>query len=480
MQMTGSNKPAIIFATGLIVLLLSLFIFFFEELGIAALFVLPAGGFFIFYLFVHPSRSLDMALFSSFLAIGVIRYIGDVPLGLTVDLFLVAALVIAIFHRSLENDFSMINNGLMWGTAIWMLYCTAELFNPEVVSRMAWIYAIRGLALYMLLTVPITLLYANKTKDLDRFIKIVMGLSLLAVLWGLKQFYFGPDFAEMAWLNEGKNRTTHVLFGELRVFSFFSDAGQFGAGMGHAGVIAAVIALGPFSKKIKFAAAVSALLFFLLMILSGTRGALIVPVAGMMMYLFASRNFKLLTVGLLVMGASFAFLKYTTIASDIYQVRRMRTALDPNDASLKVRLVNRIIIKDYLKDKPFGGGVGTSGSWGERFSPGTLLAETPNDGWYVRIRAETGVVGLYMQVGFLLYVGWVGLYKCMRVKDEKLRQKLLALLSGYVGIAVSSYGNPLLGQIPTGIILYMSWEDLFFDDDLDSQITETHQQKTIE
>jgi hypothetical protein len=470
MQIASSNKSLIVLAIGFAVLLLSLLIFLFEDLGVAIPFVIPILGGFTFYIFGHPRRALDMTLISSFLAIGIIRYIGDVPLGLTVDFFLIMALVVAVFHRSLKPDYRKLNTGLMWCAAIWMLYCTAELFNPEAVSRTAWVYAIRGLALYMFLTIPITLLYANKVEDLNRFIKIVIFLSFLAALWGLKQFYFGPDFAETAWLKEGKNQSTHVLFGQLRVFSFFSDAGQFGSGIAQAGVIAAVIALGPFSPRTRILSVICALLFFFLMILSGTRGALIVPVVGMLVYLFASRNFKLLAVGLMVMVAAYGFLQYTTIANDIYQVRRMRTALDPNDASLQVRLANRVIIRDYLKDKPFGGGIGTSGSWGERFSPGTLLAETPNDGWYVRVRAETGVIGLYLHVGTLVYIGLVGLYKCMKIKDEKLRHKLLALLAGYAGIAASSYGNPLLGQIPTGIILYMSWAYLFMAEDLDKQL----------
>lgn len=470
MQILSSKITTMLLAIGSTVLLLSLSVFFLEELGVAVLFVVPIGVAFVFYLFGHPSRALDMALISSFLAIGIIRYVGDIPLGLSVDLFLVTSILIAVFHQSVKADFSKLNNGLMWGGAIWMLYCTAEVFNPEAVSTMAWVYAIRGLALYMVLAIPLTLLYANKVKDLDRFIKIILLLSVLASIWGLKQFYFGPDAAETNWLNQGRNRSTHVLFGELRVFSFFSDAGQFGSGIAQSGVIATVIALGPFSKRTRIVAAICAIVFYFSMIISGTRGSLIVPVAGILVYLFASRNFKLLAAGVLVMGASFMFLKYTNIANDIYQVRRMRTALDPNDASLQVRLANRVIIRDYLKDKPFGGGIGTSGSWGERFSPGTLLAETPNDGWYVRVRAETGVVGLYLYVGFLIYIGLTGLYKAMGVKDEKLRQKLLALLAGYVGIAASSFGNPLLGQIPTGVILYMSWAYLFLAHDLDQEI----------
>lgn len=471
-----SNISTKFFWIALLALSISLLVYQFEILGVVFLFALPSVLGFMYFAMGHPSRMLDTALICSFLAIGVIRYVGDIPFGLTVDFSLVVAFLVAIFHRTLKPDFARLKNGLMGVTLLWMIYCLAEIFNPEAKSMEAWVYAVRGLALYMMLTIPLTLLYANKVEDLDRFIKIVLFLSVLAAFWGLRQFFFGPDAAETTWLNEGKNRSTHVLFGVLRVFSFFSDAGQFGAGIAHSGVIATVIFLGPFSLKTRCFALIGAILFFFLMIVSGTRGALIVPVAGMVSYLFASKNFKLLVAGLMVLGATFVFLKYTTIAQDIYQVRRMRTALDPNDASLLVRLTNRVIINDYLKDKPFGGGIGTSGSWGQRFTPGTLLAETPNDGWYVRVKAETGVVGLYLHLGILLYIGLAGLYKTMQVKDPRLRQKLLALFAGYVGIAFSSYGNPLLGQIPTGIILYMSWAYLFMAQDMDRQI----QDKTLD
>jgi hypothetical protein len=39
---------------------------------------------------------------------------------------------------------------------------------------------------------------------------------------------------------------------------------------------------------------------------------------------------------------------------------------------------------------------------GTRFSPGTFLAVTALDSWYVKIWAECGVVGLYVHIGMLL------------------------------------------------------------------------------
>jgi hypothetical protein len=49
------------------------------------------------------------------------------------------------------------------------------------------------------------------------------------------QMTMGVDFAEQEWLNEGSYKT-HILW-KTKVFSFFSDAGQFGANQGYTGVV---------------------------------------------------------------------------------------------------------------------------------------------------------------------------------------------------------------------------------------------------
>lgn len=442
-----------------------------EIVGIAALFILPISAVFFYWIMQRPSNALDLTLICAFLAIGAIRYVPSIPLGLSVDFALILVLISAIFHTKIKTDFKKIKNSLMLVSVIWMVYNVAEIINPEVQSRTAWFYAVRGTALYMFLTVPLTLLYANKNRNLDKFINYILIFSVLASLWGLRQYYIGLDTAENNWLNEGA-RTTHILFGNLRVFSFFSDAGQFGAGIAQAGLMAAILALGPFQIRMKIIYAILALLFFYLMILSGTRGSLIVPVGGAIVFLFASKNFKIMLGGLIVLGILFSFLKFTSIGQDNYQIRRMRSALDPNNASLNVRKENQKKFKAYLQNKPFGGGIGTSGSWGKRFSPGTFLAETPNDSWYVKIWAEMGIVGLSLHLSILTFIALIALQKIWKVKDRGLKQKLLALYSGYIGIMLASYGNPILGQMPTGIVIYMSWAYFFLAPDLDKELSE--------
>jgi hypothetical protein len=53
------------------------------------------------------------------------------------------------------------------------------------------------------------------------------------------QMTMGVDFAEQEWLNE--EVTKHIFSLKTKVFSFFSDAGQFGAN--HTGVVFLIYAM---------------------------------------------------------------------------------------------------------------------------------------------------------------------------------------------------------------------------------------------
>ncbi len=469
MEFIQSHKIGFLLGAAVTATLLSILIIATEFVGIAVLIALPIVMLFLYWSLQFPNRGLMVTLIFAFIAIGAIRYFPQLPLGLSVDIALLLGLISAVFQSRDKVDFKKAKNSLILVTLIWVIYNFAQIANPEARSMAAWAYAVRGTALYMLFTVPLTLLYANTNEDLNRFIKLIFFFALLASIWGLRQHYIGLDAAENRWLDAG-SRSTHVLFGNLRVFSFFSDAGQFGAGIAHIGLISFILALGPFSPKKRLLFAGMALLYFFLMVLSGTRGALVVPVGGILAYLFASKNFKIMVLGLLALGAFVAFLKFTTIGDENYQIRRLRSALDPQDASLNVRKLNQEKIAVYLANRPFGGGIGTSGYWGQRFSPGTFLAETPNDSWFVKIWAEMGVVGITLHLGILGFIGLMALFKIWKVKDPRLKQKLLALFAGYIGILLSSYGNPILGQMPTGIIMYMSMAYFYLAPDLDQEV----------
>jgi hypothetical protein len=433
-----------------------------SKLGILiglTLLVLPFLFYFFYLLFTYPKFGLYSIVFMGFAANGLTRYV-NAPLGLAIDALLVLT-YLAIYFKKQKYDWSKAKNGLTYAAIIWMAYSFFEIFNPEARSFEAWFYAMRGVSLYMLLAIPLVFVLFDSEKDLDKFLHLWLTLSIFGTLIGMKQLLLGVDSFEQAWLDAGAAKQ-HILFGKLRVFSFYSDAGQFGAAQGHAMVLSMILFLGKnlsLKKKIFYLAA-----FFLSlygMMVSGTRGAMAVPALGFMTYFLLSKNFKVFGAGVMVGAAVFVFLKFTKIAQGVYAVNRMRTALDPNDASLLVRLENQKKLSAYLTARPFGGGIGSAGSWGLRFSPNSFLAQTPTDSWFVKIWAEEGMIGLTIHLIILFYIAIKGGIMLWKMPDNALRQKLIAIFSGMIGIYMASYGNGILGQMPTGILMYMGWAFLF-------------------
>jgi hypothetical protein len=301
----------------------------------------------------------------------------------------------------------------------------------------------------------------REEKDFHTFLNILIILSLAGTVWGFKQQIIGVDAAEYRWLWDENHQDEHILHGVLRVFSFYSDAGQFGASQAMMAMLMGILAMGPFSIGKRIWYAVLAIVFFLGFAISGTRGALAVPLFGGLAYLITTRNFKVLIGGVSAMLLVFFILKYTFMFQGVEQVRRMRTALDPENPSLQVRLENQRTFGRYLADKPFGGGVGTAGFWGARFNPNSLMANTATDSWYVKIWAETGIVGLAIHLSFLGYVLGKGGHICMSLSDKKQKTYAMATYACIVGVVFSSYGNQVFGQMPTGMIMNLAIPFLF-------------------
>lgn len=443
-----------------------------EVLGIAmsmSLFLVIA---LVYTLFKTPKYGIYLLIILGFFVTGAARYI-SAPWGLAIDGVLVL-IYIALFFKGFSESlpWKKASSSLTVLVSIWMGYILLQLGNPEVLSREAWFYAMRGVALYQFLVIPLLFMLFNKKKDLDTFFILWGILSLLGTLKGIQQYYFGVDPFEQRWLEQG-GAETHVLFGKLRIFSFYSDAGQFGASQGHAGVVFGILALfKKTSAKVRIFFITVALAGFFGMIISGTRGAIAVPALGGLMLLIVRKNIKVLMLGGLFIVGVYIFFAHTSIGQGNAEIRRMRTAFDPNEASLQVRLANQQKLKGYLASRPFGGGVGATGNWGQRFTPHSFLANTATDSWYVMVWADTGVVGLVYYLFMIFFILITGAYNVMfKIQNPDLKTQITALTCGMAGIMMASYGNGVFGQMPSGILMYITMVFLFIAPKLDKNDT---------
>ncbi|WP_417873787.1 O-antigen ligase family protein [Xanthomarina gelatinilytica] len=430
---------------------------------------IPAMALFLFILFQKPKFGIYSSLFISFLIPTFSKFVYDLPYGLAIETILVLTYIVLFFKHFKEINFTPAKNIVVLLMSIWMAYIVLQLANPEAKSAMAWAYAMRGIAFFQLLLIPLVFILLNTKRDLTQFVVFYFALSIIGFLWAAKQHQLGLTTAESQYLYNSGAAKTHILFGKLRVFSIYFEAGTFGAAAGQVCIISALLYLGPFKRFYKYSFLLIAIFAFYGMMISGTRGALAIPAVGTIVYVILIKNIKYIVVGLTILAFGFVFLKFTTIGQSNYDIRRLRSALDPKDASLNVRLENREKLSEYLKGKPFGGGVGTVGFVGQEFSPNTWLANFPPDGLYTRIRAETGIVGYYLYLFIWFFILYRGFRVCWNLKKPTYKSLATAFLASYAGVLVANYGNSVMTQYPINYATFITLAFIFIIKKWDNQ-----------
>ena len=306
-------------------------IYKFGFLGPMAAIALAAVGTFLVSIFNNPRLAFWIYLTYCFILGFLVKSFLNIPVGLALDAILLLTWCSILVNLNKFNWKSLKNEHVLF-SAIWFAISVLQVLNPYGGSLTGWFNELRFAALSWMLIAPLVFLMFNRMVDVNRFITFILFFSCLATLYGMKQLYLGVSGGEQIWLNSG-NDVTHILDGKLRVFSMYSDAGQFGASQAIMAVIAITLAIGPFGWAKRIIFILIALFMLYGMGISGTRGALFALVAGLFCALFLSRNFKVLVVGILFTLSGYAVLQYTTVGNESFQVRRLRSAINPKDAS---------------------------------------------------------------------------------------------------------------------------------------------------
>lgn len=431
---------------------------------------LPVLGAALLAFIKWPKLGIYALVFMGFATSGLSRYFPGIPYGLSVDLLLVTIALILFIRDFKRLELNLMNRDITWLWAAWMLFCIITIINPLSPGLEAWFYAVRGIGIYPLLMVPLTLMIFKSPREFTQLFVFVVALEVIGSFWAMKQIHVGVSATENRWLMAGA-ANTHVLFGKLRAFSYFSDAAQFGASQIHMAFMCFIYALALKKRWQTVLMVLAGVLCFYGFILTGSRGPLVIPVVAGFFFLILSKQTKLFVAGLTVGVLLFSFLKFTSIGQSNYNIARLRTALNPTeDASFQVRKDREKRVAQYLADKPIGGGIGSAGFWGKRFKPGSFLAEIGTDGHYTRIWMETGVIGLLL---YLFILGWISLRALLiafRLKNRSLRFMVSAWAASFVGLCVASYTNGLLVQMPTGALVYCGLAFVWLAPKWDAQI----------
>lgn len=371
------------------------------------------------------------------------------------ELLLIALAIIDVKNTRWER----LGNVMLITLIAWCGFIILEVFNDTCDIGLdvgSWYTGARMMAFQLLYCFIVFTLYIDQPKILVKYIYLWGALALFAVFWVWKQQHIGFTEVENSWI-QTRGRSTHILQGGtlIRYFSIYSDAASYGIGIAATAVAFIIFGITAKIKKYKY--------FFLVvgfacawgMFPSGTRTAIACLMAGFMAYIFLSKSVKI-AVPFTILFAVFVFiLAFTDIGQGNQQIRRMRTAFDRNDASANARSINQESMKKYMKDAPWGIGVGMGRDNVPANNKYSFMSTIPPDSEYVFIWIHTGVIGitLFLICTFLMIAGacWIVFFT---LKSPSLRGIGAGFCCAMVAMQLGGYGNGVLTQFPNGVVFY--------------------------
>lgn len=384
----------------------------------------------------------------------------SIPTSLYNEMLQMLLLGIAIIDARQTPHFERAANLMLFALVIWCGFCTLEVLNDTCglgININAWYTGARMLALQLFYTFLVFTIYISSPEILRKYLILWASLSLFSALWTMKQQYIGLTATEAGFLARSP---THVIQGGtlIRYFSTFSDASTYGCNAAASAVAFIIFGITTKFKIERWFFLIVAVLVIKSMFASGTRTAMFCIFAGMAVYIVLSKSTKIAVPAAIVGFLFFSFLAFTNIAQGNQQIRRMRSAFrngENGDASANTRNINQETMKKYMKDAPWGIGLGMYGQQVPANNKYNRMATIAADSEYVYIWLRTGVIGIsiFILTTLIMFVG-ACIIVLFRLKSSSLRGIGGGLCSAFVAIHLGGYGNQVLLQFPNAVIFY--------------------------
>ncbi|MBE9602484.1 O-antigen ligase family protein [Pedobacter sp. MC2016-24] len=449
-------KIMVVFFVIFLTLMASVLAFLTTLMGVkgAIFFLAVTGGPVLIYFIVrYPKFGVILYLIMAYLLMYVLGFGIDFPLGTLMDATLVLLLIGFLLKQKFEPNWEIFKNATTTIILIWIFYNVLMVINPAAESRLAWVYTIRSVAGVMLSYFIFN--YQIKTVAFIRLIiKFWLTLSVFAALYAIKQEYFGFfAYEERALNNDPMLQALLYIDGHWRKSSIFSDPVAFSYNMVASGIFCICMLFGPSSRNLKILFSLMALLFFFVMLFSGTRAAYVLLPAAMGLLFILKFNLRVLIFTGIFAVFMIGLINVPTSNSNL---ARFQTAFRPNnDASYNVRVENQKKIQPFIRSHPIGGGLGSTGVWGVRFAPYSFLAQFPPDSGYVRVAVELGWVGLFLICCLMFIVLKTGINNYFKIKDPELKTYCLAMVLMIFAINIGNFPQEAIVQFPLNVFFYL-------------------------
>ena len=398
-----------------------------------------------------------LLIFSTFIGFISRAFSVNVPFGVGIDLILIlmfSGIVLEQIFSNKENkarDFSL-GNPISIMIFVWTAYLLLQAFNPAGTPA-GWMFGLRNI-----LRVVVAFIIAQRVfkdlKSVDTFVVLLIGIGLVVALYCIYQEFVGLPSFDLKWATATDERI-NLLFiqGKWRKWSFLSDPAIFGLFMAFGSIIGFILSLGPFAWKKRIFFFSSGFLMLFAMFFSGTRTAYVMLPLAVVIYVLMNIS-KVKTLIFAILSVMLFLVVYF---GPFYSkpIVRFRSAFNPTeDASMNLRDFNRQRIQPYIHSHPIGGGLTTSGVYGERFSPSHPLAGFPPDSGFMKTLLETGWIGLLLLLtlyAVILGVGITNYYKCT---NGRIKSYYAAFIAAFFALTIALYAKENIEQFPQSLILY--------------------------
>lgn len=380
-----------------------------------------------------------------------------IPVSLPSEMLQILLLGIAIIDARQTPHFERSANLMLYALIIWCGFCTLEVLNDTCglgINFSAWYTGARLMAFQILYIFLVFSIYISSPEDLIRYLKLWAGLTLFSALWTFKQQYIGFTTAESNFLI---GSSTHILQGGtlIRYFSTFSDAANYGCNAAAAATAFAIFGITFKIQKDRWIFMIISILVVIAMFASGTRTAIFCMAGGFVIFLFLSKSIKIIVPSAIIGGLFFFILAFTTIGQGNQQIRRMRSAFNRGDASVKVRDINQETMRKYMQDAPWGIGLGMGYNNVPANNKYNRMATIAPDSEYVFIWLRTGRIGITtFIITMLIMLGGACRIVLFKLKNPTLIGIGGGLCSAFVAIQLGGYANQVLMQFPNCLIFY--------------------------
>jgi len=434
-----------------------------------ALLIIAVGALPLVYAIVaYPKFGMILLIVMAYMLFVLGQFGIDGPIGTLMDGLQVFLLLGVLVKARTANDWSIFKSPITTVIFIWLGYNMLEFGNPAASSRLAWVYTVRSVAI-VAFSYFVFMYNIRSIKYIRLLFVIWIILTIIGAAYAFKQEYIGFDQHEQDYLNSPGIASLLFIDGHWRKFSIFSDPVAFAYNM----VMPSIFCICLITMRIKMwkrIGLVILILFFLdSMLFSGTRGANVLLPAALVLFGILKYNRQVL---MFTCVAAFFLVVLIFIPTSNPNIVRFQTAFRPNkDASYNLRKRNQKMIQPYIITHPMGGGLGATGEWGKRFSPGSYLANFPPDSGYIRIAVEDGWIGLIIFCAFIFVILKTGINNFYLIQNEELKTYCLAMTLVIFAYNLANFPQEALVQFPSNIMFYLEAALINITMRLDIQLT---------